>query len=1060
MARFALLCLLLPLFASAQVELVRTFPSWEVSRLKESYEHPASPFLKETSFRIGNRLVYNALIGATYWENNLQTWVIDEAGNRQVIPYVGDLLRLADERWVSTLQNRLFALDPQTLQRTPLFDEVARVLGDPQQGRVLAVVQHDQHSSLWSIDGSLGGNLLLMDTVQVTFNIHNRSVNHVSALDGRWAFVSTDRKVILSDGTPQGTRVVRQFDHEVELIGLTPQRAILFYPNLIAGLNLTDGDLMTVQHFIAGAIASRGPYRDIRAQCNGKVIFTLQMNDSRHTLWASDGTQAGTRRLTYIPNRDIASQGNGLHVIGNKAFFLNSNAFDSGGWETDGYLIGTRRMEAPPAGPVIITNEHRWGEDRVFLVGRGAHQATGLWMLTGSKLIDVTPWHGYGGGLNHQGWPQTLFIGTHHTYFQAFSPGRGREMHRINRDGIAELVADLSPGIAWSEVTPVGQAGPWVYFAANQPGGGARLYRVRDDQPLTPPTTLEPLMYTWQQGLAGVWGRTHLDPKVRATELTKGRDGDVYVAGTYDSPNGLATAMGRVFTLPREGDVQAANHSGRQSNFLVRFRGDSGLPAWAMTLGNKLSSTIAPVIAPAPDNGIYLSAQVASTAFLHIGDQTLPSSLGQNTLIARVDSSGRLLWYESGHWLVQTMQMETDPQGNLIAGIDLLSSDAILAANSFSNVRGLPPGRNWAAAKFQPDGTLLWAVILAPRTDGFALRRMGTDDAGRIYLMFSRQGASSAENPCEARVDAEVRVMCLHPDGRIAWERIFRPGPGVSAADMAVSGQGRVYICGHARGNLQFGSLKRLQNCEQWQSYVLILSNNGTPASLQLLEEEEGSFAFSIAVDSNDGYILSGIMGAPQAPLPYAHLAARPPYENTLFRQFFVRYYTVAHRLQDEKRWFQTNREPGTLSPDQNHFRSVHMGGSDFVYMNTYSSPLDTFAHVPQLDFRASGTMIMRLSMSELPAPPPIEGRELSASDIEAFPNPVSGWLTISSGHSDFPAAPLRLFNSMGQEIALPAVTAAGPYRYIDMSRLPAGVYMIGILHGKDWVVKRVAVQH
>jgi hypothetical protein len=1058
MIRLALLCLLLPLAASAQVEHLRTFANWEVSRLKESYEDNRAPFVKDNSMVAGGRLIYNALIGASWFENHRAAWVIDEAGTLQVFPNQGPLLRLEGDRLLSLSDNQIAALDPVAMERQPLFgDLVARVLGEPQNGRVLALVEHDaQRSSLWSIDGDINGSRLLLDSVSVVFDNYNQA--SVASLDGRWAFATADHRVIFSDGTVAGTHVLRQFGHQVEIIGLTPEHVILHSANMLASLSYPDGQALDVLRlFNQGDFAQS--YSQVKASFNGRVVFAMRTSNNELGLWGTDGSKPGTQLLATVPQRALNNQGVGLQVLGDRAYYFNCNPFDTGGWETDGTAAGTRRFAAAQGGPVIVTNMHYWGDDRMFIAGYGPHHYAGLWMLHDGQLKDCTPWPGYGGGLSREGSPSPIYTGAQHAYFQAFMPGTGREMFRIDRTGKAELVADLSPGILWSEVLAIGQLGPWFYFLRNHPGGGASLYRVRDDQPLASAPAPAPAVYTWLQGLASLPGHLHLHPGLRPSELVKGDDDDLYVLGHYDSPYGLSSFMGRQLDVPVPADAEEMHSSGRRLNFLARFRGADGEPAWVTTLGYQRTDSPQPKIAAAPDGGLYLCGQNSSFAPLRIGGEALPPDLfGGGTVFARLDSAGQLLWHTSEQLPIPA-QMCKAPEGSLILGIDLWREGLELAGRSFDNPQGLfSSSGHWGVAKMRPDGTLAWAKMVATKRSGlinWEFRHLETDAEGRIYLLLASAGGVAAELPCEQTASVSVRVLCLSPDGGLLWDRAFQPGSGVEVTGMAVNRQGWTYICGNSIGAVQFGGLSRQNDCEQWRAFVLTLGREGIPSSFHFIDEEQ-VFVHGIALDAQGRYALSGFAGAPLGQIPYAGLAGNAPYETGNFRRFFVRYYSEGHQVLDEKSWYQHRVAPSRTSPRED-LRLAHHSGTDFICLNTYGGTLDTFSHAPTLSRVA--LMLMRVPLAVRPLPPVIEDRALSAEAIQAFPNPAAGILTLQSAHPGFEAATLHLFNSQGQLLPLPAVSAAGAYRYLDVSQLPVGVYFLAFSQGGTWATKRIVVQ-
>lgn len=141
----------------------------------------------------------------------------------RAIPDLGKVMLLNEQTVLAVGGQRLARFNPYTLQQDALFSGRAELVGFPQAGHALALAEEGQHRSLWRINGNPGENKRLLDTIQLALgNLAGR----VYGLNGQWVILAQDRKLYLTNGTPQGTRLLRQFSQEIELVGLTPQRVI------------------------------------------------------------------------------------------------------------------------------------------------------------------------------------------------------------------------------------------------------------------------------------------------------------------------------------------------------------------------------------------------------------------------------------------------------------------------------------------------------------------------------------------------------------------------------------------------------------------------------------------------------------------------------------------------------------------------------------------------------------------------------------------------------------------------------------------------------------------
>lgn len=1049
----ALWLLTLPMLAPAQVEKVEDmqdlYPFTIVDR-----EAPTDLFVSNNAAAVGSHLIYRAQVQRGFNYVRRETWVIDQAGNRQVEQDWGVLHSLGDDRWLIEQQvnyaHQVYGLDPQSLERTLLFPAQARTLGPAQNGRGLVVTGSSPQQRLWSTDGTSAGNEQLLDSASVEVPASFTLSSSIQALAGKWVFLTADHKAYITDGTRAGTRLLHEFEGAVELIGLTPEQAIFHFGNGLWGLRYEDGELYYLFDFASQNIAGRGNVM-IKANVNDRVIFTLDVHNTGLALWGTDGTFEGTQLLAPISISPSTHIHNGLAILDDKAYYFSSYYTDTGGWETDGTQAGTRRFAPREAGLFSTLGTLGWQDDRAFLAGYGLHQYAGLWMLgADGQLTDCTPWPGYGAGLRPSGrGNQLVRAGQEHVYYQAYGVGVGRELHRTNRDGQTTLVADLNPGVAWSDIVPLGQLGPWFYFVLNQDGGGASLYRVRDDQPIPPPPPV-PTLYEWQQGLTSIWRGAPSFPIALGTGLAKGMDGGIYTSGAYNSQFGLASTNAPHLTQPDEENLPGLATASFDAYFIAKLGSEDGSPAWMKTLDNSPYNTdnIRTSLTAAPGNGVYFSAS--------------SSSFDSQVLLLRIDSAGQERWRLYGSVGTKAAHLATDSEGNLFVAIQLEDTQAKLGGMAFDNPLKLAEaGSRWGMAKIRTDGTVAWARQLKLTDKGNqhnALNAMAIGTDGAIYLAYALVDAPGSSTNCDTEdgVTAHIQLTCLAPDGSRRWERsLDRNGATVPTA-LAINRQGLLLLSGFGLDDLRLGAFSIAGNCTDWYGFVLTLSKDGRPIALNRVEGDE-PIVYAMAPNESGGYAAAGMLGHYPVHIPYPGLAGTVPYGNNRFREFFIRLYSEQHELLDEKRWYQIYNHQGPVSVDQNLIRLAYLRDNEFIFQHPYSGPLDTFAHSPPM--HSIGHAIMRLSMEAPPPPPLVEDTELSLADIQAFPNPAIGTLTLYSPHVDFKAAELYLFNSLGQQVSIPDIAAFGPYRYLDVSGLLSGVYFLSIRQGKGWDTMRVVVQ-
>jgi ELWxxDGT repeat protein len=207
---------------------------------------------------------------------------------------------------------------------------------------------------------------------------------------------------------------------------MAARRAILFTgvdPNNLEGLWVIQNGAVAELTGIGGAVNGTGLFDQFRGDgadfthFNGLELFQGVGSDGRFNLWVTDGTAAGTQEL--FPANVGASglfalsfQGQpGFTVLNNRVLFSGFDAAGNGEiWSTDGTTAGTTRLTDPAvpgqgpvqprflvtAGPFVMFNDVGGadvdGHETLWITdgtSAGTHEITGI--ANTSALIGLEP---------------------------------------------------------------------------------------------------------------------------------------------------------------------------------------------------------------------------------------------------------------------------------------------------------------------------------------------------------------------------------------------------------------------------------------------------------------------------------------------------------------------------------------------------------------------------------------------------------------------------------------------------------------------------------------------
>ncbi len=330
---------------------------------------------------------------------------------------------------------------------------------------------------LWKSDGTTAGTALVGDLAPGPPS--SDPYGTVAVGDIACFFAGSDGRVVLwsSDGTAEGTSVVDPLA-ATDGFGGTGLAAIgdaLYF----AADDGTHGPELWVTRPGQAAAAmvrdllpgSDGAAPALLGAFDGQLIFAAAAGDGVRALWRSDGTAAGTERLTGI---DIAAADARGVAVGDLFYFIAEDPSHGGElWRTDGTASGTLRVTDLAASPAVGAGKLAALDGAVYFAATTADSGEELWRFDGESAAMLADIRGGAEG----SLPGDFVVMGGVLYFTAADGVHGRELWRT--DGTAEgtrLVADIADGAAGSRPSGLVAAGGRIFLAADDGTSGLELW--------------------------------------------------------------------------------------------------------------------------------------------------------------------------------------------------------------------------------------------------------------------------------------------------------------------------------------------------------------------------------------------------------------------------------------------------------------------------------------------------------------------------------------------------------------------------------------------------------
>jgi ELWxxDGT repeat protein len=231
----------------------------------------------------------------------------------------------------------------------------ARVLGQV-GGAVLFELpkaRFNYDRELWRTDGTREGTFLLKSVICPQPD----STDATEVIAGGVLFFAgfdaeAGCELWRSDGTAAGTRRIAILDpggpgSEPRGFAALGER-VFFSSSNSYGLRVTDGTS-------GGTSIVASPFPQLLTAAGGRLFFVVQEDDGGYSLWASDGTSAGTRPLRHFAiyaicdgPHDCTLQTPFLQADGDGVVFVANDGDGQQFWRSDGTAAGTQRLTSTP----------------------------------------------------------------------------------------------------------------------------------------------------------------------------------------------------------------------------------------------------------------------------------------------------------------------------------------------------------------------------------------------------------------------------------------------------------------------------------------------------------------------------------------------------------------------------------------------------------------------------------------------------------------------------------------------------------------------------------------
>ena len=925
-------------------------------------------------------------------------------------------------------------------------------------------------------------------------------------IDSLYFFIGKEQynipKLIVSDGTTAGTRVLDQVDNAKAIVFKNK----LYYQKRVNQqykIYVTDGSAGSSSVF-ADSVNNR-----TLLFATEDVLFFMKNNK----LWRTDGTTANTYSIsdnyqnssfprkfyafldkiyfeTGINNRwliegnqiksfdlvpsDIDLFFNGIELNG---IYYTAGKDDIDGcelWRTDGtpqgtflvkdlnpafiqYNISRSAFSGSPRGFAILNNKI------IFLSDLGIWTTDGT--ASGTTLIrpieDVN--HNY-----YNAWLDILFeyrpnhgILNGQYFIEIENTKHGNELWMS--DGTAEgtYILDISKGsgdaLEKHRTKPVALFDNYLYFEANNNILGLELWRT--DGTIAGTTIMKDIN-------SGVKGTNLLDIKNIGDKL-------LFISQTESEEMTTLYSFDKN-VVPQVPIIDNTDIEWHKVIGETRTYNDYDMENQDLELDN--------------EGNIFVLAQGEATQMISFFDDNyiLPADSEQlylkKNFIAKYNNTGELQWINYAHGdYFRKMSIAIDANNKIIIGGSLpdFSWNSTNPSLSFLGETILAPENVAYVAKLNQNGEKEWSYFLDGSTEEifdvitdnqnniFVLSRTSLiklDKNGNLIwkktlftLNYNRDGflkldnqsiyiATSNNNNTQGTDcgNAKFLQVIKHSlEGALTWKKQFRTTGFVSVNDFAISPEGQLAIVGDYTENFMappYEILSSKTNCREKAGFHLRMDKNGHV--IQLINDTISSHIYNITFNDNQQYYtVSEVYNK-----TYKAYDGFENYRNypTNREVLSVKKYNHLHQIIEERTF--------NLSRDDTNTK-LKLTDDKILLSGVHYERFDTLPY--HLEHREQNIRLIKFELNNAPSPKPTWEKSQSLS-ISISPNPTRGFINIRVIEPAFLNYDLHIYNAKGQIVGYFEKNDDAEYAAYYLNNYETGVYFFRFRNDEEVLTKKV----
>ena len=549
--------------------------------------------------------------------------------------------------------------------------------------------------------------------------------------------------------------------------------------------------------------------------------------------------------------------------------------------------------------------------------------------------------------------------------------------------------------------------------------------------------------------------------------------GNVYVTGVFFSP---FITFG-TFTLTNQTTV-----SGYYGDmFIVKYNA-SGTVQWAGSAGGSKSESGSSIATDVLGN-VYVTGMFNSPSITFFGTTshkitlTNTGKLG-DMFIVKYDANGIVQWARNakGSDEDEGVGIATDVSGNVYVTGTFNSLSITFGTTTLTNKGSY----DMYIVKYDKDGNVKWAKNAGGSGDDYG-NSIATDGSGNVYVTgrFSSSsitfGKTILYNAGTSSLD--MFVVKYDASGNVLWAK----SAGGSNSDLdgcvAIGASGDVYVTGSfSSPSIAFGNNITLTNADN-SGYVnmvdMFIVKYGADGNAVWAKNAGGrSNGWGIAthgIEGSENVFVTGTFGLCPS-VTFGNITLK----NSGTSDIFI----VTYDASGNVLWAKS--AGGT---DEAIAWSIATDGSGNAFVTgDFNSPSITFGTITLSNTNNSNTIIysdMFLAKYDpngnvlwakcvggtISKPGPGHPKSTNAgindvltNEINIYPNPTSGKVTLSTGNSQASISSISVFNMVGKEV-FSQQSAVGSEVTVDLSSQPKGLYILLIKVGENFYSRKIIVE-